>query len=78
MAVPFSGALGLFSSSIAIAKSQNSLDVVLNNGQKINLDYSRDFVYNQKETIEKLDKFLDSLDSAKIINKANHNVSLGY
>ncbi|KAE9564232.1 hypothetical protein LKACC16343_01868 [Companilactobacillus bobalius] len=78
MAVPFSGALGLFSSSIAIAKSQNSLDVVLKNGQKINLDYSRDFVYNPKETIEKLNKFLDSLNSVKIVNKANHNVSLGY
>ena len=78
MAVPFSGYLGLFSGSIAIAKSQNNLDVTLKNGQQITLDYSRDFSYNQKKTIEKLDKFLDSLDSVKVINKANHNVNLGY
>lgn len=79
MAVPFSGSLGLFSGSIAISKGQNSLDVVLKNGQKVTLDYSRDLAYNQKETLEKLDKFFDSLDSVKIINKVNsHNVSLGF
>ncbi|GAB5057389.1 hypothetical protein COSHB9_17770 [Companilactobacillus alimentarius] len=79
-ALLYNGALGIFSGSVAMAQNQASLAVTLKNGQKINLDFSRDLIYNKKETLEKLDKLFDSLDSnVKIYNRSNsHSPKLSY
>lgn len=80
-ALIYNAGLGMFSGAISMTNNQVSLSVTLKNGQKIKLDISRDIIYNKKETIEKLNQFLDGLDSDVTINNYSHgsnNVRLSF
>ena len=60
---------------LSMIKNPITLNLIMKNGQKIELSVSRDFAYNNKKTIEKLNQFFDSLDDTqiKINNYPNHN-----
>ena len=60
---------------LSMLKNPITLNLVMTNGQTIELSVSRDFAYDNKKTIEKLNQFFDSLDYSqiKIINYPNHN-----
>ena len=62
---------------LSVLKNPITLKMTLKDGQMIELNVSRDFAYNNKKTIEKLNQFFDSLDNTqiKIINYPTHNVS---
>lgn len=60
---------------LSMLKNPITLNLVMTDGQTIELSVSRDFAYDNKKTIEKLNQFFDSLDDSqiKIINYPNHN-----
>jgi len=79
-AVPYSAYLGIMSATISMARNPVDLNVELIDGSKIDLNITRDFVYNHDETLKKLDKILDDLNAnnIQVINKTNHDVKLSF
>ena len=76
LAVPYSAALGILTPALLMAKSPFSLEITTTSGQVYTLDFSRDYAYDKKLTIQKLDQVLKNFDDGKITieNKSNLNL----
>lgn len=73
--IEVTGYFAVLTPLLSMLKNPITLNLAMKNGQTIELSVSRDFAYNNKKTIEKLNQFFDSLDDTqiKIINYPNHN-----
>ncbi|PMD73138.1 hypothetical protein [Companilactobacillus nuruki] len=60
---------------ISMIKNPVSLELTMNNGQKVQLSISRDYAYDHKKTIAKLDQFFGSLDNTQIKVNNYHKIS---
>lgn len=60
---------------ISMIKNPVSLELTMNNGQKVQLSISRDYAYDHKKTIAKLNQFFDTLDNTQIKVNNYHKIS---
>lgn len=75
--IPYSGFYAVLTPVISMINNPVSLTLTLKNGQNVELNLSRDYTYKQKETIQKLDQFLNSFNDVQINNyNHNHKVSI--
>lgn len=76
LAVPYSAALGILTPALLMAKNPFSLEITTISSQIYTLDFSRDYAYNKKLTIQKLNQVLKNFDDGKITieNKSNLNL----
>lgn len=56
--VPVSNAYSLFSTRLSMIKNPTGIEVTTMDNNKIYLDVSRDYTYDNKKTIKKINKFL--------------------
>ena len=60
--VPVSNAYSIFYARMSMIKNPLEIQLTLNDGRKIDLDASRDYTYHSKETIQRLNQFMNDLD----------------
>jgi len=79
-ALPYSAYLGVLSGILSIIRNPIDIKFDLIDGSSFTVSVARDFSYNSKETVEKLDKVFTQLEEAhvKVIDKTNHAVKLSY
>ena len=76
LAIPYTLYLGILTPSLLMAKSPLALEITTTSGQVYTLDFSRDYAYDKKLTIQKLNQVLKNFDDGKITieNKSNLNL----
>lgn len=67
--------LAIVSASVSMGRNPMYAEIILQNGQEIDLDMSRDYIYNSQVTFEKIDELIEILDrtSINVINKMQHS-----
>lgn len=75
-ALPYSVPYAIMTPAISMIKNPVTLTFQMNNGQSIELNVSRDYAYNKKETIKKLNQFINSLDDIPVVDHKNPKIHL--
>ncbi|QCX24666.1 hypothetical protein [Companilactobacillus futsaii] len=76
LAVPYTLYLGVLTPSLLMAKNPLALKITTTSGQNYTLDFSRDYAYNKKLTIQKLDQVIRNFDDGKIKIENQSNLNL--
>ncbi len=76
LAVPYSAALGILTPALLMAKNPFSLEITTISDQTYTLDFSRDYAYNKKLTVQKLDQVIRNFDDGKIKIENQSNLNL--
>lgn len=75
-ALPYSVPYAIMTPAISMIKNPVTLTFQMNDGQSIELNVSRDYAYNKKETIKKLNQFINSLDDIPVVDRKNSKIHL--
>lgn len=80
MAVPYTGYLAILTAAISMIHNPVDIKFDLKDGSSVTVSAARDFVYNKKTTIVKLDKMFAELNEAKvnIIDHTNHEIRFSF
>lgn len=75
-ALPYSVPYAIMTPAISMIKNPVTLTFQMKDGRSIELNVSRDYAYNKKETIKKLNQFINSLDNIPVIDHKNPKTHL--
>lgn len=75
-ALPYSVPYAIMTPAISMIKNPVTLTFQMNDSQSIELNVSRDYAYNKKETIKKLNQFINSLDDIPVVDRKNSKIHL--
>lgn len=74
MALPYSPILAILSPALSMSKNPVDIDIKLKNGNTVELSAARDYIYNKRNTIEKLHRFFNDFNNNNI--KLNQTAKL--
>ncbi len=80
LAIPYTGYLAILTSIISVIRNPIDLTFTLKDGSSFNVSAARDFVWDRKNIVSKLDKLFKKLDDSdiQVVDKTDHALKFSY